>query len=124
MQDGFGKALTNVSGLSISLPAVTIPTALALPNAANLPALGGVTQVANQLTSAPLSIDMLTLSDQSAFRPALLPGQVTPPTGQRPTVNPPQLPRTGLPIGFTALSGAADRLALVLRRRRMQLAEI
>ena len=125
VEDGFGKAMTSVSGLSISLPAVTIPSALALPDAAGLPALGGVTQVANTLTSAPLSIDLLTLSDQSAFRPALLAGQVPPGVSTTGTTgNPPTLPTTGLPVGLSALSALLISAALVLRRRRMQLAEI
>jgi hypothetical protein len=125
VENGFGKALTSVSGLSISLPPVTIPSLLALPNAASLPALSGVTQVANKLTSAPLSVDMLTLSDQSAFRPAVVPGQGTPGTGTPGTNGqPPKLPQTGLPVGLTALSVLMMGAALVLRRQRMQLAEI
>lgn len=114
VEGGFGKALASVSALSIKVPAITIPAALAVPNAASLPALGGVTQAANTLTSAPISMDLLSVSDQSAFRPAVIPG-----TSQRPT-----LPRTGLPVGLTALSALAITAAVVLRRRQLQLAEI
>jgi hypothetical protein len=120
VEGGFGKALATVSGLTVKIPAVTIPTGLALPNAASLPALGGVTQVVNSLTSAPLSLDVLSVSDQSAFRPAVVPGAVTPPGT---SVTPPKLPTTGLPVGLTAMSALMIGVALVLRRRRM-LAEI
>ena len=60
--DGFGVANTSVKGLSITLPSVSIPTALALPGAADLPALDGITQVAGLLTSAPVKIDLATLA--------------------------------------------------------------
>jgi hypothetical protein len=106
---GFGKALASVTGLKITLPAVTIPSALALPSAANLPALTGVTQVAGALTSAPVQLDLVTLSEQSAFRPSVT------------TVSTPQtpgdLPRTGLPVGVAIMALLALVGAVVLRRR-------
>lgn len=38
--DGFGRAATGVQGLTITLPAITLPAALALPTASSLPAFG------------------------------------------------------------------------------------
>ena len=106
---GFGKALASVTGLKITLPAVTIPSALALPSAAALPALTGVTQIAGALVSAPIQLDLVTLSEQSAFRPAVT------------TVGTPEapgnLPRTGLPIGVAIMALLALTGAFVIRRR-------
>lgn len=107
---GFGKALASVTGLKITLPAVTIPTALALPNAAALPALTGVTQVAGALTSAPVQLDLVTLSEQSAFRPSIT-------TVSSPPQTPGNLPRTGLPVGVALMALMALVGAVVLRRR-------
>lgn len=116
---GFGRALASVQGLSITLPAITLPTALTLPGAANLPALSGVTQVAGLLKSAPVSVGMLSISDQSAFRPAVLPsaGPVAKPTG-------PVLATTGLPAGLSAIALLLVGAGLVVRRRRLVPAEI
>ncbi len=110
---GFGRANTLVQGLSISLPAITVPSAVAVPNAANLAALSGVTQIAGQLVSAPVSMGVLTLHDQASFRPAAIgtPGSTgTPGTGGN-------LADTGLPVGFSALALLVVAGALVLRRR-------
>ncbi|MCU1595217.1 MAG: hypothetical protein JWO12_2609, partial [Frankiales bacterium] len=119
---GFGRAQNAVHGLTISIPAITLPTAVALPGAASLPALSGVTQtVSGVLTSSPISLDLLTLSDQAAFSPAVT---AVPPT--KPTVTPPtavpstpavNLPATGLPAGIAILSFTMIAGALVVRRR-------
>jgi hypothetical protein len=109
---GFGRASTALHALSISLPAITLPTSVAVPGAANLPGLEGVTQTAGKLTSAPLSMDMLTLHDQAAFRPAL--AGSNPGTG---TPNDSGLAGTGLPTGVAAMALLLSLSALLLRRR-------
>jgi hypothetical protein len=110
--DGFGKADTIVKGLTISLPAITLPTAVALPGAASLPALNGVTQTVGTLVSAPLSLGVLTLHDQAAFAPSLTsaPGGSTPGTGGH-------LADTGLPAGLATLALLSVGGALLVRRR-------
>ncbi|HUR51999.1 MAG TPA: hypothetical protein VMZ11_07740 [Mycobacteriales bacterium] len=113
---GFGRASTAVHALSISLPAITLPTAVAVPGAAALPGLDGVTQVAGKLTSAPLSMDMLTLHDQAAFRPAL--AGSTPGTGTTGTPGD-HLAGTGLPAGVAVMALFSAAAALVLRRRTL-----
>jgi hypothetical protein len=115
--DGFGKAAADVTGLRITIPAITLPTSLALPGAASLPALTGVTQVAGQLTSAPISVGLATLSDQAAFRPAVVAS--TTPGGSTPggSSGTPTLPNTGLPAGLAVVALLTLGGALVLRRR-------
>jgi hypothetical protein len=134
--DGFGVAGTSIKGLSVTLPSVSIPTALALPGAADLPALDGITQVAGRLTSAPVRIDLATLTTQSRFAPAVVaapgtgtpgtgtPGTGTPGTGTPGTGTPttpgtvtPQLPRTGASQALAALGVALMAAAVVARRR-------
>ena len=121
--DGFGVADTSVSGLSITLPSVSIPTALALPGAANLPALDGITQVAGLLTSAPVKLDLATMASNSRFSPAVTgaPTTGTPDTGAPGTDTPgtvaPQLPRTGASQALAALAIALMGAAVVARRR-------
>jgi hypothetical protein len=107
---GFGRALASIDGLSITIPPITMPTSVTLPDAVNLPALDGVTQVAGQLTSGPVGIDLLTVSEQSAFAPAVIAPTVT--TGT------PTLPRTGLPVGVTAFAVLLLVGAAVLHRRK------
>ena len=103
--DGFGVANTSVKGLSITLPSVSIPTALALPGAADLPALAGITQVTGLLTSAPVKIDLATLSSNARFAPAVA-GTGTPTTGT-PTTGTPTTgtPTTGTPTTGTPTTG-------------------
>jgi filamentous hemagglutinin len=112
ISDGFGRATTTVHGLSISLPKITLPTSVAVPGAAALPGLAGVDQVAGLLSSAPLSIDMLTLHDQAAFRPATVGTSGTP--GKNGGKN---LAGTGLPTGVATLALLLVGSALVMRRR-------
>jgi hypothetical protein len=113
---GYGRASTTVHGLSITVPGITLPTSLALPGAAALPAFDSVTQVAGQLTSAPLSLGVLTLRDQAAFRPAV--------AGSSSAGGPSSggLPPTGLPVGVAALSLTLIGCALVVRRRLVPVA--
>jgi hypothetical protein len=116
---GFGRASNTVSGLSISLPAISLPTSIALPGAASLPALTGVTQTVNGLLkSAPITLDLLSMSEQAAFRPAVVtPGTSTPTGGTPPTTPVAELPTTGLPVGIAVLSLVLVGGSLVLRRR-------
>ena len=109
--NGFGNAATSVKGLTISLPAITLPTSVAVPGAAGLPALDGVTQVVGKLTSSALSISVLNLHDQAAFSPAVVgaPGS-TPGTGGH-------LADTGVPVGVAVLALLLSGGALVVRRR-------
>ena len=110
---GFGRADTVVQGLSITLPKITLPTSVAVPGAAGLPALNGVNQVNGLLSSAPLSLGILTLHDQAAFSPSVLPGSGTSGTPG----NSGHLADTGLPAGLAALSILLVGGALVVRRR-------
>ena len=112
---GFGTALASLTGLRITVPAITLPTALALPGAASLPGLSGVTQVAGSLTSAPLQLDLATLSEQSAFAPAVTTVS-SPPGVDTPTT----LPKTGLPVGVAVLALVSIGGAFVVRRRAAQ----
>lgn len=107
---GFGRASTVVRGLSISIPGITLPTSVAVPGAASLPGLSSVTQIAGQLTSAPVGIGLLTLRDTAAFRPAAVGGTTatgTPGTG---------MPNTGLPTGAAVLAIIVAGAAFVVRR--------
>jgi LPXTG-motif cell wall-anchored protein len=119
--NGFGVASTSVKGLSLTLPSVSIPTALALPGAAELPALDGITQVAGLLTSAPVKVDVATLSSNSRFAPAVVaaPGTGTPTTGT-PTGAAPQLPRTGPTQALAVLGLVLMAGAVIARRRRTE----
>jgi hypothetical protein len=112
ISNGFGRATTTVNALSISLPKITLPTSVAVPGAASLPGLAGVDQVAGLLSSAPLSIDMLTLHDQAAFRPAAVGTTGTPgKNGGK------DLAGTGLPTGVATMALLLVGAALVMRRR-------
>ncbi len=132
--NGFGVARNSVKALSITLPAITLPLGLALPNAAALPALsglpaaGGVAAAAvgdvTQLVSKPITLSLLGLSEQSAFRPAVVaaPTAGTPTSGGAGTptsggVGAPSLPTTGLPAGLAILAILLIGTALTLRRR-------
>jgi hypothetical protein len=112
---GFGRATTNVTGLKIVLPSISLPAAVALPGASSLP---GLSLVNGLLKSAPLSLGLGTLSDQAAFRPAVLGSTPTTPVVNVPTTPAaPELPHTGLPAGLAALALLSLGGALVLRRR-------
>ncbi|MEX2290760.1 MAG: hypothetical protein WD794_10600 [Mycobacteriales bacterium] len=120
VSDGFGTAATTVRGLSIALPSVRIPTALALPDAAELPALQGIAQVAGLLTSAPVQIDLATLTSNARFAPAVTaagtPAAGTPVAGT--PVAGPQLPRTGVSQALAVLGTVLLGAAYAVRRRR------
>jgi hypothetical protein len=128
--DGFGIATTSVKGLSVTLPSVSIPTSLALPGAVDLPALDGVTQVAGLLTSAPVKIDLATLSSNARFAPAVggTPTAGTPGTGtpgaETPGTAAPQLPRTGASQALAVLGVALMAAAVVARRRSTAVAAL
>jgi hypothetical protein len=128
--DGFGVATTSVKGLSVTLPSVSIPAALALPGAADLPALNGVTQLAGLLTSAPVKIDLATLSSNARFAQAVgappaagTPAAGAPGTGTSGTAAA-QLPRTGASQALAALGVALMAAAVVARRRQTQVADL
>ncbi len=114
--NGFGEAETAVSALSVTLPRITLPSALSLPGVGTLPAFEGVTAVNGVLASLAGSVDLLTLRELSRFRPAV----VAAPPAAPPTPNAPTLPSTGgNPAGGLAgmvLLLAAGALVLVRRR--------
>jgi hypothetical protein len=116
---GYGRASTLITGLSITLPSITLPTSVALPGAVNLPAMDGITQVAGQLTSAPVTVSLLTLRDQAAFRPAVAGTGTT--GGTNGSQDGGSLPDTGLPVGVAALSLLLVGGALALRRKVLNL---
>ncbi len=124
--DGFGTAGTDLRALAITLPGLSVPTALAVPGAASLPALGGVTQVTGLLTSAPVSLELANLGNAVRFSPATLaagaPTTGTPTTGTPVTATPgtvaPQLPRTGADQALAILGVALLAAAVAVRRRR------
>lgn len=105
--DGYGKALASLTGLRISIPGITVPSLAAVPGAASLP---GISAVTGGLASAPLQLDLVNLSEQAAFAPAVT-------TVGSPSVTPTDLPHTGLPLGVAVLAVVATGGALVLRRR-------
>jgi hypothetical protein len=111
IKDGFGQATTTVHALSIRLPKITLPTSVAVPGAASLPGLAGVDQVAGLLSSAPLSVDVMTLHDQAAFRPALAG------TGTPGSPGNDDLAGTGMPAGAATMALLLVASALVMRRR-------
>jgi hypothetical protein len=123
--DGFGVADTSVKGLTIAIPSVSIPTALVLPGAAELPALNGIPQVTGLLTSAPISLDLATVASNSRFSPAVTaaPGTGTPGTGT-PGTGAPQLPRTGASQALAALAVLLMGAAVVARRRSSVTADL
>ncbi len=99
---GYGTADATVTTLKITLGSVTVPTALALPNAASLP---GITQTATGFTTAPLSIEVASLAEAARFRP----GSTTPGSGN-------ELPMTGAPLGLAVLAALAVAGGLGMRR--------
>lgn len=128
---GFGTAADSVKALSVTLPAITLPAALALPNAAQLPAFTGVpdltaTSVAlraaavGDLVSKPITIALGTLSEQAKFRPASVTAPTaptTPTTTPTTTTGTPELPRTGLPVGVAVLGLLLVGAGVAVRRR-------
>jgi hypothetical protein len=128
--DGFGTAADSVHALQVSLPAITLPAALALPGAASLPAITGVPSLKStlgiaavgDLTSKAMTLSLGTLSESAKFRPAV--AAVTPGTPSTPStpsvpssVGTPELPRTGLPAGIAIFGILLVGGGLVLRRR-------
>jgi peptidoglycan hydrolase CwlO-like protein len=118
IEDGFGVASTEVSALSVTLPAVAIPAALALPGAVELPVFDLVEQTTGGvLTSAPVTLQLATLASNARFAPAAVPGAQTP-GAQTPGTAVPQLPRTGAAPALAALGVALLAGAVVARRRQ------
>lgn len=125
VQDGFGVASALVQVLSVTLPSITLPAALALPDAGALPAfdLGRVSAAAadGDLVSRELTVGVGSLGPAARFRPAVdvqVPGGGGGSGDPTPTTNNRPLPATGAPAlaavaGLALLSGAA-----LLRRRR------
>ena len=118
---GFGLASTALHALTITLPTIVLPAALALPGAAGLPAFAGQGPLGGVLRSAAGSVGLLTLSEQTSFRPARA-ATVTPPAAIPLAAVPaaekaPQLPRTGPAAGVSALALLLIVGAAALRRR-------
>jgi predicted nucleic acid-binding Zn-ribbon protein len=135
--DGFGVATTSVTGLSVTVPSISIPAELALPDAGSLGVLSDGHQVTSLLTSDPLTLSLATLSSSSRFAPAVgAPGTETPAAGTSGTETPaagtpgadtvgvaaPQLPRTG-GAEILAVLGVVLMAGAVVARRRASLAE-
>jgi hypothetical protein len=125
----FGYADNAVKVLGVTLPAITLPAALALPGAAQLPAFAGLptgalsTAALGDLVSQPISIGIGTLSEHAKFRPGSVP--TTTPGASNPGTTPgstpgTDLPRTGASTALMALSFALMAGALVLRRRYLR----
>ena len=127
--DGFGTASTGVRALSVTLPSIMLPQALALPSAANLPVfastleafqVSAVLDSAGNFVSSPVTVALGILSEQARFRPAgsvpptVAPGAVLPTTGS-------QLPRTGTTGALALLGVVLMGVAVVARRRRSPL---
>ena len=105
----FGTARVAVNALAVSIPAFRIPTPVALPT---LPALPGITQSADAISTAPISMIVGQLGELAMFRPASLSGApITPgaPGGS--------LPRTGAPAGLAIAALMITGLAVATRRR-------
>jgi hypothetical protein len=135
---GFGRASTSLRLLQISIPAITLPAAVALPGASSLPAFGALrAQAVGDLVSSPITLDLGTLTDVVAFRPAASSAQTatpagsvpagsappagTPdtsaPTNDVPTSGVPQLPHTGLGLLAPGLGALLLAGTWLLRRR-------
>jgi flagellin-like hook-associated protein FlgL len=117
---GFGVAQDSVRALQITIPAITLPAEIALPNAAQLPAFSGLlrAQAVGDLTSRQVVLGLGTLTEQARFRPAAL--RVTPGTATTPGTGvgtPAQLPNTGLPAGIAVFGVVLVAGAVLLRRR-------
>jgi hypothetical protein len=116
--NGFGNAQNSVNALSVSIPAITLPAALALPNAAALPAISGVPNLkgalgiaaVGDLTSQAMTLRVGTLSEQASFRPG---STTTTPPG----AGGPPLATTGLSSTVAVLGLLLLGFGLVVRRR-------
>ena len=121
--NGFGYAENSVNALSVSLPAITLPAALALPSAATLPAISGAPDLkgalgiaaVGDLTSQAMTVKLGTLSEQSSFRPGTTAPGTTP--GTTPDASGPPLATTGMPAGIAVIGFLLVGFGLVVRRR-------
>jgi predicted nucleic acid-binding Zn-ribbon protein len=117
--NGFGYAQNSVNALSVTLPAITLPAALALPSAASLPAISGAPDLkgalginaVGDLTSQAVTMRVGTLSEQSSFSP----GSTTPTSG--PGASGPPLATTRMPAGIAVIGFLLVGFGLVVRRR-------
>jgi hypothetical protein len=143
--EGFGKAGNLVHALKITVPGLTIPSAVQVPAA---PGLLSVQAVGDLLTK-PLVIGVGVMHDSASFRPAGVPGGSAPPAaaplgGSTPTTpagtvppadvpaaapptvstpgTDPQLPRTGLGEGAGLLALGFCAAGLLLYRRTASIA--
>jgi hypothetical protein len=132
--DGFGVATATLGGLSIAVPAITVPDLTAL-----LPDLTAQSaDVTAQAVSDPVTITLGEISESARFRPAAVtqtpggdptptptpttgtPGTTGGTTGTTTTTSARPLPRTGAPalvalVGLGLLTGAA-----LMRRNRLE----
>jgi hypothetical protein len=114
--NGFGNAQNSVSALSVSIPAITLPVSLQLPNAAALPAISGAPNLKGalginaigDLTSQAMTLQVGTLTEQASFRPG---SATAPPAGG------PPLATTGLSSTVALLGLLLLGFGLVVRRR-------
>lgn len=130
----FGTAATELTALSITLPSISVPTALAVSDAAGLPALAGVTQdVAGVLSSGAVTMELANLGNAVRFAPAAAatgtpttgtPTTGTPTTGTPTAGTPRTLPTTGADAALAGLGVALLAAAAVVTRRRRALAEV
>ncbi len=139
----FGTATTSVTGLKVTLPAITLPAAVALPNALSLPGLSALPTAAlpaglkalaagDLLTSTPTTLGFGTLTEAARFRPGVAavaaPTTVAPvtaapttaaPVAAAPVTTPVSLPRTGASGALAVLALVMVGGAVVLRRREL-----
>ncbi|HVF05553.1 MAG TPA: hypothetical protein VNA20_11995 [Frankiaceae bacterium] len=108
----YGTATAALSALSISLGSVTVPTGLALADAAALPGIGAIT---GGFKSAPIAMKVGVLGESARFRP----GTAT--TTPAKPVTPGQQgshPATGGPEGLAIVAVIGAALAVGVRRFR------
>jgi hypothetical protein len=125
---GFGLAQNSVKALTVTIPAITLPAAVALPNAAALPAISGLPTsgligglAVGDLVSKPITLGLVTLSEQSKFRPAVTAAPTTPPAG---TPETPNLATTGASVGIAVFALVLTGFGLAMRRRRIDGTEV
>jgi hypothetical protein len=110
------NAAVTVAGLKIGLPTLQLPTALALPGAANIP---GVDLVNGVLSSLAGTVTIAELRDSATFTQG---ASSTTGGGGTPTGGG-SLPTTGAPAALAVAALMAMGLGLALRRRARHSAE-
>jgi len=109
---GYGIANASVTALSISIPSATIPDALALAGAGELPGIG---EIADGFKTAPLSLKVGTLSEAAKFRAGS--EAATPPNKPAKPGSEGTHPATGGPAGLAIVAVVGSAVALGVRRR-------